>query len=397
MNAFTYHNPVKVIFGAGTLAQAGAEAAKLGRKALVVSYADAGCAPVLARLREGLPAAGVAACEFLEVTPNPPIEMVARGVEAAKAFGADLVIGVGGGSAMDAAKAIAAGVLYTHGDLWNMVYASHANVTAQPPEAALPLLLIPTLPATGSEMNMCAVVSSVARGQKSYIWADCLFAKTAILDPELTYSLPAFQTACGAIDAISHVLEIYVNGQDKSDLLHAWQLGLMRTIVENLPIVLADPRDAAARTELMWCATCGLNGWASPGDAWTPMHQVGHVLTSRHGINHGSSLAIVMPAWMEHHLALKPARYAQFARKVMGVCPHGKTDLEAGAAGIAAFRAFIAASGVPVTLSEKGVTEADLPAIVEGVKTVSFNADGVLASNPPVSAETLLAILRKAL
>ena len=397
MNGFTYHNPVKVVFGNGTFAQAGAEAAKLGKRAFVVSYGDGSVAGTLARLAELLDAAGVASEQFLEVVPNPPIEMVARGVERAKAFGADFVIGIGGGSAMDAAKAVAAGVHYTHGDLWNMVYASHSNVTAQPPESALPLLLIPTLPATGSEMNMCSVVSSTTRGKKSYIWADCLFAKTAILDPELTYSLPPFQTACGSVDAISHVLEIYINGQDESDLLHEWQLGLMRTIVENLPVVLKNPTDPDARAELMWCATCGLNGWASPGDAWTPMHQVGHVLTSRHGINHGSSLAIVMPAWMDYHKALKPARYAAFARKVMGICGDGKTDAQLADEGIAAFRAFIKECGVPTTLSEKGVTEADIPGIVEGVKSVSFNADGVLSSNPPVTAEALAEILKKAL
>ena len=382
MNGFTYHNPVRVIFGAGTLAEAGAEARKLGKRALVVSYGDGSVAGTLARIRTLLAAAGVTAREFLEVMPNPPIEMVARGVEAAKTFGADLIVGVGGGSAMDAAKAVAAGVLYTHGDLWNMVYASHAHVTARPPEAALPLLLVPTLPATGSEMNMCAVVSSAARRQKSYIWADCLFAKTAILDPELTYTLPPFQTSCGAIDAISHVLEIFVNGQAKSDLLHEFQLGVVKTIMKNLPLVLVNPTDADARAELMWAATCGLNGWASPGDAWTPMHQVGHVLTSRHGINHGSSLGIVMPAWMAYFKRLRPAPYERFEREVMP---------------IADFKAFIARSGVPTTLAEKGVTEADIPGIVAGVKAVSFNAAGVLASHPPVTEEMLAEILRGAL
>ena len=382
MNSFIYCNPVKVVFGLGMLAQAGVEAAKLGKRAFVVSYDDRSVTGTLAKLNGLLAAAGVASQEFLEVTPNPPIEMVAKGVEAAKAFGADFIVGVGGGSAMDAAKAIAAGVLYEHGDLWNMVYASHSNVTAKPPEKALPLLQIPTLPATGSEMNMCAVVSSSARRQKSYIWADCLYAKTAILDPELTYTLPPFQTACGGIDAISHVLEIFVNGQPKSDLLHDWQLGVIRTIVRNLPIVLANPTDAEARTELMWAATCGINGWASPGDAWTPMHQVGHVLTSRHGINHGASLAIMMPAWMDYFKRLKPAPYERFEREVMS---------------IADFKAFIARCGVPTTLGEKGVTAADIPAIVEGVKTVSFSAEGVLASNPPVTEEMLGEILRKAL
>ena len=382
MNGFTYHNPVKVIFGIGSFAQTGAEAAKLGRRAFVVSYSDGSVAGTLATLGGLLDKAGVAHEEFREVVPNPPIEMVSVGVEKAKAFGADMVIGVGGGSAMDAAKAIAAGVLYTHGDLWNMVYASHSNVTAQPPEAALPLLLVPTLPATGSEMNMCSVVSSTERRKKSYIWADCLYAKTSVLDPELTYSLPPFQTACGAVDAISHVLEIFVNGQAKSDLLHEFQLGVIRTIIKNLPVVLENPTDADARSELMWAATCGLNGWASPGDAWTPMHQVGHVLTSRHGINHGSSLAIMMPAWMEYHKKIKPAPYERFEREIMP---------------IADFKAFIKKCGVPTTLTEKGVTEADIPGIVEGVKSVSFNADGVLASNPPVTEQALADILRLAL
>ena len=173
-----------------------------------------------------------------------------------------------------------------------------------------------------------------------------------------------------------------MNGQPKSDLLHEFQLGVIRTIIKNLPIVLENPTDADARAELMWAATCGLNGWASPGDAWTPMHQVGHVLTSRHGINHGSSLAIVMPAWMTYHKKIKPAPYERFEREIMP---------------IADFKAFIRKCGVPVTLSEKGVGEADIPGIVEGVKTVSFNADGVLASNPPVTAEALAEILKLAL
>ena len=382
MNSFTYQNPVKVIFGAGTLAQTGVEAAKLGNRALIVSYGDGSVTETLVKIIGLLAEAGVASQEFLEVMPNPPIEMITRGVEVAKAFAADFVIGVGGGSAMDAAKAIAAGVLYPYGDLWNMVYASHSNITAKPPEKALPLMQIPTLPATGSEMNMCSVVSSTMRKQKSYIWADCLFAKTAILDPELTYTLPPFQTACGGIDAISHVLEIFVNGQPKSDLLHEFQLGVIKTIVKNLPIALANPTDADARAELMWAATCGINGWASPGDAWTPMHQVGHVLTSRHGINHGTSLAIMMPAWMNYFKRIKPAPYERFEREIMP---------------IADFKAFIAQCGVATTLSEKGVTESDIPGIVEGVKTVSFNAEGVLASNPPVTEQMLVEILKEAL
>jgi alcohol dehydrogenase YqhD (iron-dependent ADH family) len=382
MNPFEYRNPVRVIFGAGTFSRSGEEIAKIGKKALVVSYGDKSVETTLEKLGELLSKAGVEAETFLEVTPNPPIEMVARGVAKAKEFGADVIVGVGGGSAMDAAKAVAAGVCYEGGDLWNMVYASHSNVTAKPPEKALPIFLVPTLPATGSEMNMCSVVSSSTLNKKSYIWADCLFPKASILDPELTYTLPPFQTACGGIDSISHVLEIFVNGQSESDLLHDWQLGVIRTIVANLPVALENPADAKARAELMWAATCGINGWASPGDAWTPMHQVGHVLTSRHGINHGSSLAIVMPAWMAYFKKIKPAPYERFEKEIMP---------------IPEFKKFIAKCGLPVSLSEKGVTKEDIPQIVAGVKDVSFNADGVLFSNPPVTEEMLAEILTLAL
>jgi alcohol dehydrogenase YqhD (iron-dependent ADH family) len=398
MNAFEYQNPVKVVFGNGVFSHTGEEAAKLGKRALIVSYADHACfEAVLDRACASLVKAGVQAVPFYEVEPNPEIEMVTRGVNKARAESVDLVIGIGGGSAMDAAKAIAAGVCYGGGDLWNMVYSRHDNVKAVPPERALPTLMVPTLPATGSEMNKCSVVTNASLGEKSYIWSDCLFPKTAILDPELTYSLPSFQTACGAVDTISHVLEIYINGQDQSELLHAWQEGLMRTVVQNLPRVISNPKDGAARTELMWCATCALNGWASPGDAWTPMHQVGHVLTTRHKVNHGSSLALVMPSWMDHFKTLKPERYRRFARHVMQVDPHGKTKEEIISEGIASFRAFIERSGVSTRLSQVGIGEADLPAIISDVKKVSFNAEGVLACNPSVNEATLLEILKKAL
>ncbi|MDX9866733.1 MAG: iron-containing alcohol dehydrogenase [Kiritimatiellia bacterium] len=396
MNPFEYQNPVRVVFGAGVVARLGGEAAKYGKQALVVSYAEhAALREVLDRACALLSAAGVRAETFYEVAPNPEIGMIARGVARAKACRADLVIGIGGGSAMDAAKAIAAGALY-EGDLWNMVYSRHDDVRAVPPARALPTLMVPTLSATGSEMNMCAVVTNAALQEKSYIWSDCLFPKTALLDPGLTYSLPPFQTACGAVDTISHVLEIYINGQERSGLLHAWQEGVMRTVVRNLPLALADPCDAEARAELMWCATCALNGWASPGDAWTPMHQVGHVLTTRHSVNHGTSLALIMPAWMEHFKARKPGRYHAFARNVMKVDPHGKTRERIIDEGIAAFRSFIESAGLPTRLSQVGVSGADLPAIVADVKKVSFNAEGVLACTPPVGADELLQILVRA-
>jgi len=214
MYTFEFYNPVRVIFGAGKIECAGTEVAKLGKKVLIVSYENhAFIAELLDRIRDTIRAEGVETVDFFKVRDNPEVEMVAKGVELAKSENCDCVLAVGGGSAMDAAKAVAAGVRY-EGDLWNMVYHRHDGSGAEaikPPASALPTLMIPTLPATGSEMNMCSVLSNAQLKEKSYIWAECIFPKTAIIDPELTVSLPPLLTACAAADTISHVHEIYIN------------------------------------------------------------------------------------------------------------------------------------------------------------------------------------------
>jgi len=398
MFEFEFYNPVKAVFGPGKVAQAGVEAAKLGKKAMIVSYSvNDFFKDVLDDVQAQMEKEGIGVVTFYKVEANPAIEVVADGVELCKQENVDFVVGIGGGSAMDAAKAIAAGACYPGEDLWNMVYSRHDDVTAVPPEEALPMLMIPTLPATGSEMNMCSVVSSKALKEKSYIWADCIFPKAAIIDPELTTTLPAFQTACAAADSISHVLEIYINGQDGTPLQHYFQEGVMRTVIENVKIALANPKDIEARGNLQWAATCGLNGWASPGDAWTPIHQVGHVLTSQHGVNHGSSLSALMPSWMKQFNSRRPERYVAFATRVMDVDPAGKSEQEVIDEGIAKFDTFLKEIGVPTTLGEVKIDEGHVEDIIDGVAKVSFGADGYLNCNPRVSREDLKGVLTAAL
>ncbi len=394
MNNFEYYNPVRILFGAGELKRVGEEAKKLGSKACIVSYKDLTFLQSLMEKIEGLlREAGLEVFPFYEVEQNPEIKTVTRGVEFCKTSGVDLVIGVGGGSAMDAAKAIAAGIHY-EGDLWNMVFSRHDNVKAVPPTTTLPTLMVPTLPATGSEMNNCAVVSNCDLKEKSYIWSPCLYPKTSIIDPELTLTLPPYQTACAAADTISHVLEIYLNGEEDSDVQHYFQEGVMRTVIDNVGKVLENPSDISARAHLQWAATCGINGWASPGDAWTPIHQVGHVLTSRHRVQHGASLAILMPAWMQYMYSRRPQQYFRFAKNVMQVNVEGKTQEEVILEGIAKFKAFLSDIKVPLTLREENITQDDLQAIVDGVVKVSFGNDGMLKCNPPVSREDVMEVLK---
>ena len=396
MNKFEFYNPVKVIFGEGQVSRVGREAAKLGSKALVVSYkGNELLADLLGRIEGMLDSRGVEAVTFYEVTANPTIEQVRRGVALCHEAGADLVIGVGGGSAMDAAKLIGAGALYD-GDPWNMVVARHDNVTAVPPEKALPLMMIATLPATGSEMNCCAVVTNEATCEKSYAWASCLFPAVSIADPALTCSLPPYQTACGAADTISHVLEFYINGLEGTPLNNRIQEGVILTVMENVPIALNDPNDIDARANLQWASIVALNGWSQPGDAWTPMHQIGHVLSARYALTHGASLSIVMPAWMRHLHARRLDRYVQLARRIFDIAAAGRDPAALAAEAVDKFEAFIRGTGVETRLSDAEIPADEIPAIAEDVVRISFGPDGMLASRPPVSRDDLVAILNLA-
>ena len=397
MDRFEFHNPVRVIFGPGEVARTAREAARLGKKAMIVSYAEHDfLADVLADVESKLRARGVGVVPFYEVTANPTIGQARKGVEVCKSEGVDVVIGMGGGSAMDAAKIIAAGVRY-EGDIWNMVYSRHDNVTAVPPKEALPLLMVPTLPATGSEMNCCGVITNEETTEKSYAWAPCLFPTVSIVDPELTCSLGPYQTACGAADTIAHVMEFYINGQEDTPLNNRIQEAVMLTVMENVGKALADPNDVAARGHLQWASIVALNGWSQPGDAWTPMHQIGHVLSARHDLTHGATLSIIMPAWMRHLHPKRPGRYVQFAWRIFFVAAEGRDDAEVALQAVDKFEAWLRDIGVPTRLGDVNLTAADIPQIVEDVVRVSFGADGKLNSRPPIDRDDLRTILELAL
>ncbi|UDQ98088.1 iron-containing alcohol dehydrogenase [Lentisphaerota bacterium WC36G] len=400
MFAFNYYNPVRTEFGLGTFKTLGEKAAQLGKKALLVNYENhIVLENVLNEAKELLNAQSVEAVEFYQFRENPSIETVAVGVELAKKENCDMIIAIGGGSVMDGAKAIAAGVFYDGNDLWDMVFHRHDGSGSEinPPEKALPIIAVPTVPATGSEMNMCSVVTNETKKEKSYIWAECLFPQFAILDPELSYTLPASVSACSAADAISHALEIYINSVDGTPLQNYWQEGTMRTIIENIPAAIANPTDPEARGNLTWAAACAINGWANPGDGWTPMHQVGHVLSSRFGVNHGTSLTVIMPHWMRYNSERRPSVYERFALRVMNVEEGNKTSKEIINEGIDKFEAFLKNIGVATILSEINITENDLDNIVNDVEKVSFNADGVLGCNPVMTKADILNVLKMAL
>lgn len=392
MENFDFYNPVRVIFGAGGADDLGGYAAEYGKKAMLVSYAEHSFLdPLFARLHKSLESAGVGYVDYFAATANPKLCEARAGVEICKKNGVDVVIGVGGGSVMDTAKLIAAGVYYKH-DLSKMIVFSHSDGGQIPPEKALPMILMPTLPATGSETNSTAVVTDEKTMRKSYVWApQCMYAKIAIIDPALTVSLPAFQTACGAVDTVAHIAEGYFNGAaDYLGVQDGMQEGVIKNVLARLPEVLANPDNIGLRGEMLWSASIALNGWVLSGTyQWAPMHQMGHVLSARFNATHGATLAIMILAWMRFFENRKDnGRYVKYADKIYGKSLHDAAD---------EYEEYLVKVGLPTRISAFGVTEADIDTITDEVVSVSFNSDGVLGSNPALTRDEVAEIYRIAL
>lgn len=397
MENFEYYNPVKIIFGAGEVQRIGTEAKKYGKKALIVSYKRISfCGDLFERIHGKLEEQGIDYVDYFAATANPRISQAIGGVELGKKEKVDLIIGVGGGSAMDLSKVIAAGILYPYEDIRKMIRFSHSDDTQILPKEALPMIMIPTLSATASEMNPTAVITDDETLRKSYVWEpSCLYPKVSILDPTLIVTLPAYQTACGAIDAISHVVEPFFFSDEATygniDLQDYMQIGVIRSILKNIPKVLENPQDLDLRGFMQFSATVGLNGWLTCGtQGWTPMHQMGHVLSSHFNATHGATLACMMLAWMRYFATKEQnGRFVKFAEEIFNT-----SDLYEAAD---RFEEIIKSVGVQTRISEFGCTKEDLETLTQGVVDVSFSADGTLASIPKITREEAYKIYELAL
>ena len=393
MNNFDFYNPVNVVFGEGVLTSLGEKAKLYGKKAVLVTYTDISFfGDLFDTLHKSLKDSGIEYIDYFGVEANPTIAQAKKGIKLCKNFGADLIIGVGGGSAMDCAKVIAAGVKYPH-ELTKMIAFSHSDGSQIPPEEALPMIMIPTLPATGSEMNPTAVITDEETNRKSYVWEPgCLYAKVALVDPSLSATLPAYQTACGAFDTIAHTLEGYFNGDAdvNLDLQDRLQEGLVRTVLDNIPRVLNDPSDVQVRGVMQWASAIALNGWVLSGTyGWAPMHQFGHVLSTRYKATHGATLSVMMIAWLKYwNKRDDNQRYVQFANRIFGC------DLESA---IVKFEKMISDCGVQTRISEFGAKEEDIDMLVEDVARISFGTDDMLASVPPIGKDEVKEIYTIAL
>ncbi len=251
--------------------------------------------------------------EFSGIEPNPEYDTLMRAVVAVKTHDIDFILAVGGGSVIDGCKFIAAAAVFP-GEPWDIL------AKAEPVADAMPLVVVLTLPATGSETNFYSVVSSRQTGDKLHFFAEALFPRFAILDPTVTYTLPARQVANGVVDAFTHTIEQYLTYPVGGHLQDRFAEGILLTLIEDGPKALTAPQNYTVRANVMWCATMALNGLIAAGvpQDWST-HMIGHQLTAQYGLDHAQTLAIVLPNMMWHQRVQKRDKLLQYAERVWGL------------------------------------------------------------------------------
>lgn len=353
MDNFEYCTPTEYIFGRGTEARAGELCArKLGRK-IMICYGGGSAVKsgLLGRVEDALQAAGVRFIEFGGIKPNPTDDRVYEGIETCRREGVEGILAVGGGSVIDTAKAIAGGVPYD-GDFWDF-WAGKAVMTE-----ALPVGTVLTIAAAGSEGSGNSVITKIDGGKKVSLRTNILRPKFSILNPELTMSLPRYQTAYGIVDMMAHIMERYFTNTPDCEVTDRMCEGALKAIIDVAPRVMADPQDYQARANIMWAGTIAHNGICGVGrtEDWTS-HGMEHELSALYDVAHGAGLSVVFPAWLEYVAQFNSDKIEQFGRRVFGVSSASEA--------IAALKTFNRSIGMPITLAELGITDPDIPLLVK--------------------------------
>ena len=355
MENFEFVSPTHFVFGRGAEEQVGEKLAAAGAKRVLVHFGggSAVASGLIDRVGASLDAAGIEHLELGGVRPNPEITLVREGVRLCKEANVDWILAVGGGSVIDSAKAIANGAC-VEGDVWELFETKALD------HDVLPIAVVLTIPAAGSEASKNTVISNDELGRKTGYANNAQRPKFAFMNPELTYSLPAFQTAAPGADIMMHTMERYFTREKGTQLIDAMSEGLMRTVRAAVPAALADPTSYEARANLMWAGSlshCGLTGTGLVGDFAS--HAIGQELGAMFDMAHGVSLTAIWSTWAKYVLDVRPERFAQFGVNVFGVV-NDFDDVRATALrGIEAWDQWCHSIGMPTSLSEAGVNPTD--------------------------------------
>jgi len=382
MRDFNFQNPTRILFGRGQIENLAEQIPAEARILLLAGGGSIRNNGVLEQVHRALE--GRTLREFWGIEPNPDVSALLPALDIVRAESLDFVLAVGGGSVIDSAKLVAAAAR-TEADPWAIV-AKGVRVTG-----ALPLGVVLTLPATGSESNGAAAISNRATGQKLVFVSPLCFPRFAVLDPETTFSLPPRQVSNGIADAFVHVLEQYLTYPTGGVLSDRLAEALLITLKEQGPLALTDPTNYDVRANLMWAASLALNGLIGQGvpQDWTT-HHIGHELTALYGLDHARSLAVVLPAVLEARRQPKAEKLVQFGARVFGI--NAPSEAEAIDATIAATVAFFESLAIPTRLSAHGITEEAIPQVVAHLKANRRLRMGERLDITPDAAGKILAL-----
>lgn len=360
MNDFNYYTPTRYVFGRGVETQTGELTRWMGVEKVLLVYGGGSVvrSGLLDRVKTSLDAASVQYCEMGGVQPNPTDDRVYEGIDICRRENITGIVAVGGGSAIDTAKAIACGVPY-EGDFWDF-YAGKKIV-----EEALPVGVVLTIPAAGSEGSGNSVITKLDGLHKISLRTDsALRPKFAVMNPDLTFTLPPYQTASGIADMMAHIFERYFTNTPEVEVTDRVSEGVLKAIITEAPRVMAEPENYDARANIMWCGTLAHNGICGTGrqEDWVS-HFMEHELSAVYGVTHGAGLAVMTPAWMTFMATHNPKKGAQLARRVFEV--DVEDDTQAAHEGIARLRAFYASLGLPINLAQLGIDNPDFDLLVK--------------------------------
>ena len=360
MNNFNFYSPTYFVFGKERENEAGKYIKRFNGTRVLIHYGSGSVikSGLLERVKKSLTENGIYFTELGGVVPNPRSGLVYAGIELCKKEKIDFILAVGGGSVIDSAKAIALGAEY-EGDFWDFYCGTRI-------EKALPVATILTLTAAGSEGSMGTVITHENGMLKRAANHDVLRPVFSILNPELTCSLPAYQTACGAIDMMAHVMERYFTNTQNVEITDRLAEGILLTIIKEAPIALANPSNYEARANLMWAGMVAHNDTCGVGrDSDWSSHQMEHELSGLYDVAHGAGLAVMFPAWMKYVMNHDIMRFAQFAVRVWGCEMNFQQPEETALQGIQRYEEFAKSIGMPIRFAELGAKAEDIPFMVK--------------------------------
>jgi len=389
MNPFEFSLPTQLVFGPGELKRIGELAAKIGSHAFLVTgrraMKELG---ILERAVDLLQRAGLKVTVFDRIEPNPLVSTVNEGGVQAQKVGANLVIGIGGGSVMDAAKGIAL-IAKNPGSIWD--YIRKVNLVD-----TLPVITIPTLAATGSEANRGGVVTHDASRQKAPFFAPNAQPRISIIDPTLTLTVPLELTMDGVMDIMSHVLETYFTGVEDTPLQDRLTEAVVLTTMEAGEALHRNPRDLSARTHLCWCSSVALCGLVQSGrgGSWA-LHGMEHALSGHYNISHGRGLAILLPRLIAYCYPKNPAKYAQFARRIFQV--KFTDDMKAAKQGLSLLITWLRGVGLYQMLSDLGIDDSKSEDMTNDTLALYGDSGGFIDSQRLIDRQGILEIYRSSL